>query len=330
MSVPSGEDALIAHYFRPMAGAAGLGLLDDAACITPPLGQDLVVTADAIVAGVHFFPDDPPDSIGWKALAVNLSDLAAKGATPLGFVLTLALPEGWRGGERLAGFVAGLGSCALQGGCPLVGGDTVATPGPFTVAITAFGCVPAGTMVPRTGARAGDVILITGTIGDAALGLAARLAPAAPWRASLDAALVAHLDDRYLRPRPRGALAAALRDHASAAMDVSDGLVGDCAKLLAASGVGGLLRAETVPLSPAATAAVAFDPAMLRVVVSGGDDYEVLCTVAPGAVAGLKAAAAEAGIALTAIGMVLGEPGPLAVELHGTPFAVGPGAYSHL
>ena len=330
MSGPSGEDALIAQYFRPLAGAAGLGLLDDAACITPPPGQDLVVTADAIVAGVHFFPDDPPDSIGWKALAVNLSDLAAKGATPLGFVLTLALPEGWRGGDRLAGFVAGLEACARQGNCPLVGGDTVATPGPFTVAITAFGCVPAGTMVPRTGARDGDVILVTGSIGDAALGLAARLAPDAAWRASLNASELAHLQDRYLRPRPRGALAAALRDHASAAMDVSDGLAGDCAKLLAASGVGGLLRAGDVPLSPAAAAAVAADPALLRNVVSGGDDYEVLCTVAPSAVAGLKAAAANAGMALTAIGAVRGEPVSLAVDLHGTPFAVGAGAYSHL
>jgi thiamine-monophosphate kinase len=330
VSGPSGEDAIIAQYFRPLAGAAGLGLLDDAACITPPPGQDLVVTADAIVAGVHFFPDDPPDSIGWKALAVNLSDLAAKGATPLGFVLTLALPEGWRGGDRLAGFVAGLAACARQGNCPLVGGDTVATPGPFTVAITAFGCVPAGTMVPRTGARDGDVILVTGSIGDAALGLAARLAPDAAWRASLEPSELAHLQDRYLRPRPRGALAAALRDHASAAMDVSDGLAGDCAKLLAASGVGGLLRAGDVPLSPAAAAAVAADPALLGNVVSGGDDYEVLCTVAPSAVAGLKAAAANAGMALTAIGAVRGEPVSLAVDLHGTPFAVGAGAYSHL
>src|SRR6202789_2072425 len=170
-SVASGsaEDSLIARYFMPLAtdpGAFGLG--DDAAVLRA-LGDDIVVTTDAIVEGVHFLPDDPPDSIARKALRVNLSDLAAKGATPAGFVLTLALrtaDDAW-----LAPFARGLGEDATQFGCPLLGGDTVSTPGPLMISITAFGRVPSGKMVHRSGARPGDRVVVTGTIGDATLGL---------------------------------------------------------------------------------------------------------------------------------------------------------------
>ncbi len=166
---PSGEDALIARYFRPIATDPGaFGLVDDAAVLRA-WGDDLVVTTDAIVEGVHFLPGDPPDSIARKALRVNLSDLAAKGATPSGFVLTLALraaDDAW-----LTPFARGLGEDAAQFGCPLLGGDTVSTPGPLMISITAFGRVPAGKMVHRNGAKPGDRVVVTGTIGDAALGL---------------------------------------------------------------------------------------------------------------------------------------------------------------
>src|SRR5450631_3587053 len=166
---PSGEDDLIARHFRPLATDPGaLGLVDDAA-ILKARGEDIVVTTDAIVAGVHFLPDDPPDTVARKALRVNLSDLAAKGATPAGFVLTLALQradESW-----LAAFARGLGEDAAHYGCPLLGGDTVSTPGPLMISITAFGRVPVGTMVRRDGAKPGDRVVVTGTIGDAALGL---------------------------------------------------------------------------------------------------------------------------------------------------------------
>src|SRR6476661_4421650 len=167
--MPSGEDDLIARYFRPVATAPGaLGLIDDAAVLQAQ-GDDIVVTTDAIVEGVHFLKDDPPDTVARKALRVNLSDLAAKGATPAGFVLTLALrnaDDTW-----LTPFARGLGSDAGLFGCPLLGGDTVSTPGPLMISITAFGRVPTGGMIHRSGAKPGDRIVVTGTIGDAALGL---------------------------------------------------------------------------------------------------------------------------------------------------------------
>src|SRR5450755_1087082 len=166
---PSGEDALIARYFRPIATDPGAFDLDDDAAILNAAGGDIVVTTVAIVEGVHFLSDDPPDTIARKALRVNLSDLAAKGATPAGFVLTLALrsaDDAW-----LAPFARGLGSDAGLFGCPLLGGDTVSTPGPLVISITAFGRVPSGKMIHRSGAQPGDRIVVTGTIGDAALGL---------------------------------------------------------------------------------------------------------------------------------------------------------------
>src|SRR5919106_1388205 len=170
----SGEDLLIGRYFKPIARHPGaLGLLDDAALLAPPAGHELVVTADAVVGGVHFFDNDPPDAVARKALGVNLSDLAAKGAKPAGFLMTLALPnkhsDAW-----LKRFARGLGTAAKQSGCPLLGGDTVRTPGPVTISITAFGTLPKNTMVHRFGARAGDRVVVTGSVGDAALGLKLR------------------------------------------------------------------------------------------------------------------------------------------------------------
>jgi thiamine-monophosphate kinase len=157
-----GEDELIARYFAPLAGAAGLGLRDDAALMRPAPGEDLVLTADALVAGVHFLPDDPPQAIARKALRVNLSDLAAKGAWPRGFLLTLALPGDWRE-DWLAAFAGGLGADASAYDCPLIGGDTVSTPGPLTLSITAIGSVPEGRMARRTGVKPGDRLYVTGT-----------------------------------------------------------------------------------------------------------------------------------------------------------------------
>src|ERR1700749_2198834 len=169
VEIPSGEDSLIARYFRPIATDPGaFGLIDDAA-ILKARGEDIVVTTDAIVEGVHYLANDPPDTVARKALRTNLSDLAAKGAAPAGFVLTLALraaDENW-----LEPFSRALGEDAKSFACPLLGGDTVSTPGPVTISITAFGRVPEGKMVRRTGAKPGDRIMVTGTIGDAALGL---------------------------------------------------------------------------------------------------------------------------------------------------------------
>ena len=290
-SPESAEDRLIARYFRPLAKHPGaLGLVDDAAVITPPPGCDVVLKTDGVIVGVHVFADDRPENIGRKALRMNLSDLAAKGATPLGFLLSVALPstidEAW-----LAAFAAGLGEDAERYGCPLLGGDTDRTPGPTSVSIAAFGAVPHGKMVRRSTAKAGDAIVVTGTIGDAALGVLLRKDESLAKRWRLSDAMSAHLKQRYLLPEPRNALAEAVLQNASAAMDVSDGLAGDLAKLCRASGVAAEIDVALVPFSDAVRAAVAADPAMLETALSGGDDYEIVLTLAPDKFAALRTAA---------------------------------------
>ena len=325
----SGEDRLIARYFKPMARHPGaLGLTDDAAVLLPPPGHALVVTADAIVGGVHFFADDPPDAIAKKALRVNLSDLAAKGARPAGFLLTLALPKGC-GDAWLKAFARGLGADAKKYDCPLLGGDTVYTPGPVTISITAFGTVPDGTMVRRSGARVGDHIVVTGTIGDAALGLRLRKDRGAARRWKLGAAMQRHLQTRYLVPEPRNALAEALRLNASAAMDVSDGLAGDLGKLCRASGVGAEIEVARVPLSKAARAALAADSKAIETVLTGGDDFEVVATVPPPALDVFLAAARVVDIPVAAIGRVTAGTGARFLGPDNRPLMFARASFSH-
>lgn len=323
------EDDLIARYLAPLAGPGGLGLRDDAAVLTPRPGHDLVLTTDAVVAGVHYFPDDPPASLAVKALGVNLSDLAAKGAAPRGFLLTLALSDAWEEGW-LSAFCTGLGEMAARHGCPLLGGDTVRAAGPTLLSIAALGEVPAGRMVRRFTAQAGDELLVSGSIGDAALGLRLRREPDAPWAVAIGEAHCRHLADRYLHPRPRLALAPALAAHARAGMDVSDGLVGDLAKMLRASGCGAEVETAAVPLSAAAAAATAENPALLATALTGGDDYEILCAVPPAEVAALTARAAAAGVPLTRIGTVTGDREPPRFrDRDGSPRRFDSGSFSH-
>ena len=320
-----GEDDLIARFFAPIAGPAGLGLKDDAALLTPPEGSDLVLTVDALVGGVHFFSEDPPGAIAKKALRVNLSDLAAKGARPLGFLLALALPPDWNA-DWLEAFAAGLGEDGAVFDCPLLGGDTVKTPGPLTLSVTAFGAVKRGRMAARTGVRPGDRIYVSGTIGDAALGLMHRLNKA-PHAASKHKEF---LLDRYLLPRPRLALAPAMSSHASGGMDVSDGFVGDLTKMLRASGVSARIDLARLPLSEAAEAAVAADPGLFAIAATGGDDYELLAAVAPGEAAAFEAAARAAGVAVTSVGEALeGTAPPLFLGRDGQPAIFARGSFSH-
>jgi thiamine-monophosphate kinase len=301
----SGEDRLIARFFRPLAKHPGaFGLADDAAVLTPLEGFDVVLKADAIVGGVHFFEDDPPGRVAQKALRVNLSDLAAKGAKPAGFLLSLMLPN-TVGDAWLAGFAMGLGLDADAYGCPLMGGDTDFTPGPVTVSIAAFGTVPRGTMVRRSGAQPGDRLIVTGTVGDAALGLLMRRDAGKAKQWFLDSDQREHLTDRYLLPRPRNALAEVLRRHASAAMDVSDGLAGDLAKLCMASGVAAEVEVARVPLSDAARKALAVDPDLTATALTGGDDYEIIATIAPDKLDAFQAESAQAGIAVSEIGRIV-------------------------
>jgi len=302
--IQSGEDRLIARYFKPLARHPGaFGLEDDAAILSPPAGHEVVLKTDAIVGGMHFFPNDPAAAVARKALRVNLSDLAAKGAKPVGFLLSLILPKSVSG-KWIADFARGLCADAERYNCPLMGGDTDRTNGPVTISIAAFGTLPAGTMVRRSGAKVGDRVVVSGTIGDAALGLKLRQAPAIAKHWKLDAAMRKHLLGRYLVPEPRNALAEALRVHASAAMDVSDGLAGDLAKLCRASGVAAEINAARVPLSPAARKALLAGGKLIETILTGGDDYEIVATVAPSKVLSLMAAARAAGVALCEIGVV--------------------------
>jgi thiamine-monophosphate kinase len=324
----SGEDSLIARYFRPLATDPGAFGLDDDAALLKPSGNDLVVTTDAIVEGVHFLPDDPPDTIARKALRVNLSDLAAKGAVPAGFVLTLALREA--SDAWLAPFARGLGEDARLFGCPLLGGDTVFTPGPLMISITAFGRVPPGKMVHRSGAKPGDRVMVTGTIGDAALGLDILKAGAAAAALADDSAAREMLVGRYRVPQPRNALANAVRDHAHAAMDVSDGLAGDLAKLCAASGVSAVIDAQSIPLSAAAATLLARGAIGIEAIVSGGDDYEILCAISENRSEAFAQAAKLAGVAVTSIGTVIAGPSiPRFLDGAGREIALPRLSYSH-
>jgi thiamine-monophosphate kinase len=275
--MPSEFD-LIARHFAPIAGAAGLGLKDDAALVRTARGYELVVTTDAVAAGVHFFPDDPPASIAQKALGVNLSDLAAKGARPLGFVLSLMAPravdDAW-----LAEFARGLAALASEAACPLIGGDTILTDAPLAISITAFGEVPAGRMALRSGAKPDDLLFVSGTIGDSALGLKLLLAEKAGRMWPLADDHLAHLRDRYLAPRPRFQLADAVQQHAHASMDISDGFVGDLTKMLTLAGVGAEIRLSDVPHSVAARAAIRMDRELRETALTGGDDYEIVAAV---------------------------------------------------
>lgn len=297
------EDDLIARFFAPIAGPGGLALADDAAVLAQPHGHELVLTTDMLVAGVHFFADDPAEAIARKALRVNLSDLAAKGAAPSGFLLGLGLPADWTE-DWLAAFAAGLGDDAKAYACPLLGGDTVQSPAGLTLSITAIGAVPEGEMVRRAGVVEGDLLYVTGTIGDAALGLRLRRGEEADhgWIGCLDAASRDHLRARYLLPEPRLGLAQPLRAYARAAMDISDGLAGDLAKMLRLAGMTTDIGLGDIPLSDAARQALTQTPGLAEMIVSGGDDYEILCSVAPAKAAAFETAAGEAGVDVKAVG----------------------------
>ena len=311
-----GEFSLIARHFRPLAGPGALDLADDAALLTPPAERELVLTADAMVAGVHFLADDPAELIGRKLLRVNLSDLAAKGAVPLSYLMTVSTPkdtpEAW-----FAGFAAGLARDQAQYGVTLLGGDTTSTPGPISLSLTIIGHVAPGAAVRRFGAKAGDEIWVTGTIGDGALGLAAahgRIADP-----------TGYLLDRYRLPQPR--LGLQLAGIASAGMDISDGLVQDLGHLCRAGGLAAEIIAERVPLSDAARVA---GPDWQETCLTGGDDYELLLAVPPDHAEPLRAAASRQGIPLTRIGHFHSGPAEVMVrQASGEPLALTKRGWSH-
>ncbi|WP_431125365.1 thiamine-phosphate kinase [Variovorax paradoxus] len=316
-----GEFDLIARYFKRPAKRSPLGVGDDCALLAPAPGMQLAVSSDMLVEGRHFLSTVDPARLGHKALAVNLSDLAACGARPLAFTLALALPgvdEPW-----LEGFSRGLFALADEHGCELVGGDT--TRGPLNICITVFGEVPTGAALLRSGARAGDDIWVSGTLGDARLALEVFRGTLA-----LPADVFAAARMRMEQPTPRVALGQALRGTASAAVDVSDGLVGDLGHILASSRVGATLDADAAASVVAAAAGSGLGTDVLRTcALSGGDDYELVFTAAPSARAAVEQAGKESATRVTRIGRIEADAGLRIVDASGAPIAQRFGSFDH-
>lgn len=311
-----GEFELIRRYLAPLAaGAPGaFGLTEDAALLAVDPDRDQVLTTDTIISGVHFLPGDPPDLVARKLLRVNLSDLASMGAAPAGYLLNASWPqdveEGW-----IAGFVEGLSADQKDFGIVLLGGDTTRTPGPLTLSLTAVGTVPKGRCLRRAGGQDGDLLFVSGTLGDAALGLAVQQGRLEGLSDRARDALI----DRYRLPRPRLALGNALLMDglATAAVDVSDGLVADLGHVAAASKLAATIEAPCVPVSPAAQEAMALDATLRDLLLTGGDDYELLVAVPPSRESDLAALAERLGLPLTGIGTLRDGEGVRVVDASG-------------
>lgn len=265
------EQDLIQTYFAPLAGDGAAGLMDDAATWVPADGMETVLSTDTLVAGVHFIGDEPAELIARKALRVNFSDLVAKGAAPCGYLLNLGLSSA-QDHDWLKGFSTGLAHDQAEFNCKLLGGDTVSTPGPLVLSVTAIGEVPVGKVVRRGTAKVGDVLYVTGTIGDSAIGLEVL-------KGRCKTMDDPYLIDRYRLPRPRVECLPLIREFASAAMDVSDGLIGDLEQLAAASGVGARLNSDLVPISEPVESLAGLDDQVMIRALTGGDDYEILFSV---------------------------------------------------
>lgn len=317
-----GEFELIAKLLAPLSAKAtgAYGLTDDAATILPPPGDDLVVTADLLSAGIHFRADDPPHLIAKKALRTNLSDLAAKGAVPLGYMLSVALPRNWTL-SWMESFATGLREDQDAFSTVLLGGDTTSTHGPLTVAITAFGALPIGSMIRRSGAKQGDLVFVSGTIGDAGLGLAVLMGELPNVSSSDGEWLVS----RYQLPTPRLGLGSALRGLATAALDVSDGLLADLGHIGETSNVGLSINADRVPLSEALTAA----GGSVVPAVTAGDDYEVAFTVPPSKRRDVLRIASVTGTLVTEIGRVTAGSGVALLDSSRREIPVSEKGYRH-
>lgn len=318
-----GEFALIAELFAPLSKSApgAFGLTDDAALLAPRQGHELAVTADALVEGVHFLSDDPPGEIAKKALRVNLSDLAAKGAEPAGYLLALMLPDAVSM-DWLRAFAKGLEEDQREFALPLLGGDTAATPGPLAIAITALGLVPAGGMIRRAGAKPGDRVFVSGTVGDAGGGLALL-------KGEGSGKDCAPLIARYRLPEPRLGLGKSLRGLASAALDVSDGLLADLGHIAEISKVRIAVNAAAVPRSPALRALWGDDPGAIVRAATAGDDYELAFTVPAAKRGAVMAAAAGLGVAVSEIGRVETGEGAVLLDTKGQAMKVAQAGYTH-
>jgi thiamine-monophosphate kinase len=321
---PLDEFARIARFFAPLAAPGGLRLLDDVGLIPGPEGEEYVLKTDAIVEGVHFRSDDPPAQIAQKLLRVNLSDLAAKGAVPVGYLLVTCLPSAC-GEVWLAEFAKGLASDQKRFGFKLYGGDSTATPGPAALSVAAFGKVKRGRAILRSGAKPGDLVYVSGTLGDAALGLAALKGELA----ALDPAAREFLISRYRLPEPRLQLGRALCGLVHAAADISDGVVADLGHLCTASKLGATIEARLLPLSKPARAAVAFEPERIVAALCFGDDYELVLAVPPKSEKRVTAVAKKLKIHLTRVGRFEKGSGVRVLDAAGKPATLPQAGYRH-
>ena len=316
------EFSLISTYFSSCGVFEAdtlLGVGDDCALVMPPAGEVLAVTTDTLLEGVHFPADSPPELIAQRALCVNLSDMAAMGAKPRWFQLALTIPNAdppW-----LAAFSAGLNEIACRWGCALVGGDT--TRGPLTITITLMGSIPANTALKRSGAKAGDGVYVSGFLGDGAAGLATVLG-----ELSVDEESAAYLQARFWQPEPRVSVGQRIRNFASSAIDISDGLLADLGHITECSGVGACVDVDQIPLSPALRHATSFEKAR-RWAMTGGDDYE-LCFTVPLQNQALCQQAIDAGLLeATLIGTIVDGSGVCCIDGDGTPLDYSETGYKH-
>ena len=322
----TGEFDLIERFFRPLSRAApgAFALRNDGALLTPPAGASLVVTKDLMVAGVHYPEGEEPSTVARRLLRVNLSDLAAMGATARSYALGLALPEDiadiW-----VEAFAAGLARDQEAFGVALIGGDTVATKGPAVLSLTAFGTVAGDACLTRSGAGEGDDIYVSGTVGDATLGLRAVRGGLADLTPEDHAALA----ERFRLPEPRLALGTALLGVATSAIDVSDGLIADLGHLCEESGVAARINADAVPLSAAARRAIDGGKAAIADLVTGGDDYELLFCAAPSARGDIDALGRRLELDVSRIGTIEHGQGVTVVDADGRPLALGRTGYQH-
>ena len=324
MTETLGEFGRIRRYFAPLAGPGGLGLKDDAALIDCAPGRSLVVTVDAMVEGVHYLPEDPPELVARKLLRVNLSDLAAKGARPLHYLLTTALPRAF-GDDWVARFAAGLAEDQRQFDVDLLGGDLVSTSGPAVLSLTALGEVAAGTEIRRSGAREGDRVWVSGTIGDATLGLKVLRGA----YSQLDPAERSLLVARFQLPEPRTGLGPRLVGVAHAMCDVSDGLIADLGHICEASGVAATVELASLPLSGPASRLAEQEPDLPAWLVTAGDDYELLFTAPPAATPAIERLAAELTLPITPIGIVEPGSGVRLLAPDGQPVPIAAPGYRH-
>lgn len=291
------EFEIIERYFAPLSGREALGLLDDAACLSPPAGFDLVVTKDMLAAGVHFLPEDDPADIAWKALAVNLSDLSAKGAKPWIYFLGLGL-SGREDDQWIADFAKGLEQAQQAFHITLGGGDTISTKAGLCVSVTALGLVPAGQMMKRGGAQLGDAIYVSGDLGEAALGLQQMMAASYPDTGAFIKA--------YRRPQPRVTLGSALLPLVTACADISDGLLADLGHISKASSLGADLYLNHIPVSDAALSFVKDERKFRQLAATYGDDYELVFTMPEGKEGELFTLSKDLGIKITRVGDITG------------------------